>query len=393
MKRAIVEGWRETRESNGWVPYGFDFLKGERTDEPNAPGYILRQAATFWAWVRYYRHSGDLRDLEPTREALTLLDRHSLPIGKSRFQAGLEATRILSVPAGRLTLTTALKKLGLLYDPSGAGKVVSADGQYATVWLGATALALLTELAYRQASGDDSFAGIRAAWRDGLLALRIPGGGFRESPVSIDDSDYFNGEAWLALAVYANLFREDEIVSRALVDLDQYVMGHYERNWSTTFYQWGAMAAAQRWRTTGDARYVEYLQQQTDVFLQRFSGRIGENLNACAPMEGLAITQGVLMELGREQSDLAQRVAAMLDRETMKLPRFQIRPGQKQLPLGGDAMLYAPRLADFAGALLFDAQRPVVRVDGAQHCLSALMIVDENERRAWPRRPRTPAKQ
>lgn len=91
---------------------------------------------------------------------------------------------------------------------------MSADGRYSGAWAGATALALLAELAYSQASGDDRFADLRSAWLEGLLALRIPGGGFRELPTSIAAADYLNGEAWLALAVYADMHPNEENVGR-----------------------------------------------------------------------------------------------------------------------------------------------------------------------------------
>jgi hypothetical protein len=58
---------------------------------------------------------------------------------------------------------------------------------------GTVALALLAELVYANASGDNRFADLRSAWLQGLLSLRIPGGGFRQTPVSIDDADYYNG--------------------------------------------------------------------------------------------------------------------------------------------------------------------------------------------------------
>ncbi len=49
---------------------------------------------------------------------------------------------------------------------------------------------------------------LRAAWSEGLLTLRFPGGGFRETPTSIDSSPYYDGEGWLALAAYSDLHRE-----------------------------------------------------------------------------------------------------------------------------------------------------------------------------------------
>lgn len=380
MMRDIVDAWMVTQDADGFLPYGFDFLTGRRTDDPKSGGYMIRQAGALWGWARYYGYSGDARYREPIRRGLAALAQHSLPIGKSRAQAWLEQTRVLWLPAGRLTLKSALRSLGLLYDATGAGKVVSANGDYATAWSGTTALALLVELEYRRVTHDDRFAPFRTAWRDGLLALRIPGGGFRESPTSIDDSDFFNGEAWLALAVYADTERNDRVVIDMLADLDARLMRRYAEHPSSTFYQWGAMAAAQRWRTTGDPQFLDYLKQQAEVFTERFGRQIDEDDNACAPMEGLAVTQGAFVESGEGSSALAQRVVALLDREAAKLPSLQIQRGQTQMKLGGEAILTAPHLAEFAGSFLWTRKRPETRVDFAQHCLSALMMIEDNER-------------
>jgi hypothetical protein len=389
----VIESWRESQRADGFLPYGFDFLTDSATDEPTAGGYMIREAGAFWAWARYYRTTRDERHREPLQRGIAALAQRSLPIGKSLPQTWLEQTRILSVPAGRLTLKTGLRKLNLLYSLEGSGKVVSADGQYESAWTGTTALALLAELAYWQASGDERFAAFRSAWRDGLLALRIPGAGFRESPTSIDDSDYFNGEAWLALAVYADLFRNDATLSRALPDLERDLMRQYSEHPSNSFYQWGAMAAAQRWRTTRDPRFLDYLRQQARVFTDRLPRLLGPTINTCAQLEGLVAMQGVFVESGDERSDYARSVSALLAQETSKLPRLQIAAGQTQMPLGGEARLIAPRLAQFAGAFLFGTDHPQTRIDNAQHCISALMLIDENERRAAAPAMRAPVRQ
>ena len=391
MMRLVAEGWRESQGADGLLPYGYDFLADRATDDPAAGGYAVREAAAFYAWGKYYRFSRDERYREPLQRGITALAQRSLPIGKSRMQAWLEAARILSAPAGRLTLRAALERFGLLYRPTGSGKVVSANGQYDGAWTGATALALLAELTYSQASGDDRFAELRSAWRDGLLTLRVPGRGFRERPTSIGDSDYFNGEAWLALAVYADLHRSDGRLAEALEDLDRALMRRYADHPSNEFYLWGAMAAAQRWNTTADPRFLAFLKQQARVFTDRFERQLDPNGNHCGPMEGLAATQGALVQAGEGRSDLGRRVESQLSRLTGELAGLQIQPGQTRMTLGGEAYLAAPALARFGGAFLFGRFRPETRVDGAQHCLSALLMIDENERlRSGAAMPPTP---
>lgn len=377
IMRLIAQSWLETQASDGFLPYGFDFLTDRATDDPTSGGYIIRQAGAFYAWAEYYRYSRDDRFQEPLRRGIAALAQRSLIVGKSRAQEWLEETRILSLPIGRWKLSAALEKLGLLYQPAGTGKLVSADGQYSSAWTGATALALLAELAYWRTSGDNRFADLRSSWRDGLLTVRIPGAGFRELPTSIDESDYYDGEAWLALAVYADLHRNDERVRRALAEVDRALMQRYAEHPSNAFYSWGAMTVAQRWRTTGDSRFLSFLKQQAEIFVDRFERQLGKDNNNCAAMEGLAATLGVLAKSGEENSPLTQRIRALLSNEVIKLPRLQIQPGQNQLALGGQASLSAPRLAQFRGGFLSGLFAPLTRVDAAQHCLSAMTTIEE----------------
>lgn len=382
IMRRVVENWRETQGVEGFLPYGFDFLAGRATDEPTTHGYVVRQAGAFHAWAQYYDATRDDRDREPLRRGIAAFGERSLPIAKSTAQQWVEATRILSLPAGRMTLAAALGKAGLLYEARGPGMLVSADGQYEGAWAGATALALLAELSYSHASGDDGFEHLRLAWRDGLLALHIPGGGFRAMPTSIDESDYVNGEAWLALAVYAHLHRGDEPVRRALSELEPALMQRYSEKPSNTFYPWGATAAAQRWETTSDPRFLAFLERQAKVMVERFGRQLGPDANNCAAMEGLAATLRVFAKSGARQDELSTRVRELLMREAAKVPELQIAPGQTRMKLGGDATLNAPGLARFAGAFLVGRFEPVTRVDAAQHCVSALLMMEGNARLA-----------
>ncbi len=379
MMRLVADSWLQTQAADGSLPYGFDFLADRPTGVEGKPwAFIVRQVGSFYMLSEYYRYSGDNRLREPIQRALAAFDQHSLPIGKGRVQRLIEATRILSLPVARWKLTATLDRFGLLYERSGPGKVVSPDGRYESALVGAVAVALLTELMYSRVSGDQQFAGLRSAWLAGLLSLHIPGGGFRETPTSIDDSDFNNGEAWLALAVYCDMYPEDTKTAGILLEVDDAMMERYSAKPTVNFYHWGAVVAAQRFRTTGDPRFLRFLKNQAEIFFDRFEQRLDPESNNCAEMEGLAATLATLNRRGEADAVLAERIRVRLMAEAAKLPRLQIQPGQTTLAVGGEAVLTAPRLAEFGGAFLTGQYQPSTRVDAAAHCLMAMVMIERD---------------
>jgi hypothetical protein len=376
IMRLTVDRWVAT-QAEGLLPYGFDFM-ADTAIEPNrlSASNLIRQTGAAFALARYYEYTKDARLGEPLRNALSAFDRHSLPIRKGSLQRAVEGTRALSLPVGRWKLQRALDRFGLLYEASGSGKVVSPDGKYEYALAGTVALALLTETIYARASGDESFATLRAAWLEGLLSLRIPGGGFRQHPLSIDDTDYDNGEGWLALAVYVDAHRDDRDAAQALADVDDALMRRYAEDPSVYFVGWGNMAIAQRYATTRDARFLRYLQRQADLFFERYEDRYNANDNNCAAMEGLAAALAGLKAGGETDTRRVRGLREWLLDEVRKLPKLQIQPDQRGLKLGGEAYLSAPRMSEYAGAFLSGIYQPLTRVDAAGHCLSAMVTIE-----------------
>ncbi len=384
LMRSTVDGWIAAQTAGGLFPYGFDFL-ADQALEPDrmTASNLIRQAGSAYALAAYFRQTGDARLREPILRLLAAFDWDSLPLHKSRAQRWAERIHVLSIPFGRWHLRAALERFGMLYRPGGEGSVVSPDGSYDNALAGTVALALLTELTYADATRDNRFAGRRAAWLRGLLDLRVPGAGFRGAPTSIDESDYFNGEGWLAVAVYHDLHRDDADTAAELADLDQAMIARYTQEPSPHFYHWGAMAAAQRYMTTRDPRFLAFLRSQGETFFSLFEAREGAGDNNCADMEGLAATRDALSHAGERGGALAGRMGDWLDREAAKLPRLQIQPAQSGLALGGQAELRAPRMTEFAGAFLLGLYAPLARIDAAQHCLSAMLMLDR-DRREFP---------
>jgi hypothetical protein len=386
IMRLTVDGWVASQTPEGLFPYGFDFL-ADRPIEPDriSSSNLIRQAGWTYALALYYRHTRDARLQAPIQRALSAFGRRSLPIGKSQAQRWVERAHVLSLPFARWKLQSALDHLGLLYESSGGGKVVSPDGSYGGALAGTAALVLLTELTYADAAGDNRFAELRSAWLRGLLSLRIPGGGFRLAPTSIDDSDYYNGEGWLAIAVYCDLHRDDAEAAAAMAELDQAMIERYSQRPNSNFYHWGAMAAAQRFTTTRDPRFLVFARKQADLFFNQFHARLKPDENNCADMEGLAATLAVLNQSDEGDTALAERIRRWLADEAAKLPKLQIQPGQVGMALGGEARLRAPRMAEFPGSFLAGLYQPSTRVDAAQHCLSAMIMVERDRLQLPPK--------
>ena len=368
LQRA-VEYLLASQAPSGLFLYDFDFLAGRSVGADN----IVRQAGTAYILAEYYLHARDPRVRLSIEAMLKKLDELSLPIGKSALQSGLEQTRLLSLPIGRYKLRAGLERFGLLYRPSGDGKVISLDGRYLTAESGATAVALLAELQYQQATGDNRFSPLRSTWLKGLLSLRIPGRGFRISPGFIDDTPFYDGEAWFALAYYNDVFPRDDSIARILDGLDAYLMARYANDVKTGFYQWGTMAAARRLKATSNQKFVDFIRAQAQAFLsapRRDQWRGGNN---CADIEGLATAAAVLRAHGAADGALLERLEARLGEEMGTIRQLQIPPRTSRMDFGNGIYLVSPRLRDFSGAFLEGRFQPFTRVDATAHCVSAMV--------------------
>lgn len=367
-----VSHWLAVQKPSGFLPYGFDLLDNVETERNSlsAPN-LTRQTAAAAVLADYYALTGDPRASPAIQRFLRAFARHSLPISKSRTQNLVESTRLLSMPFGRYKIRDALERLGLLYQARGPGKVLSPTRDYSKAYTGAVALALLTELRYSQASGDNSFAPLRQAWLEGLIGLHIPGEGFRQDPTSIETTPYFDGEAWLALAQYHRTYPQDQRVSELLDDVDAVLMQKYGKAFRIDFYHWGTMAAAARFADTQDRRFLDFLKGQTDAFLSRRTGRTDPN-NNCAWIEGVADAVGALASANEERGALARRAMGWIGSEMRKAGQLQIQPGQRELAFP-DARIVAPRMQGFSGCFRGGIHAAYTQVDYTAHCVSAMV--------------------
>ncbi|MGA9033667.1 MAG: hypothetical protein WB402_14220 [Sulfuricaulis sp.] len=376
--RLAVDRWLVVQKPSGFLPYDFNFLE-DKESEPDSmsTANLARQAGTAVVLADYYAFTKDPRARPAIGKFLTAFGRHSLPIGKSRIQGLVEKTRILSMPVGRGKIRNALERLGLLFDKQGPGKVVSPNMDYSDAFTGTVAFALLTELRFAQTSGDASFSNLRQAWLEALLMLRIPGGGFRKFPTWIDPHPYADGEAWLALAEYHQQFPQDTRVAEMLASVDDSLIKIYGSDFNIDFYHWGTMAAAARYADSKEAKFLDFIKNQTNAFLD--SKQELANYNDCASVEGVADALAALVSAGEGESELSRRVRAWITREMAKTEGLQIKPGQKELVFT-NARVSAPRLKEFTGSFLAGRYELKTQVDNTSHCVSAMLKLQRQNR-------------
>lgn len=373
-----AEQLARTQLPSGLFPYDYDFATGaaENMDDPTGPN-IVRQTDASFALSEYLVTVDGQSPRKTIAGALRAFEARSLPIGKGIVQTALEHVGVYNRWRYWMSWRKPLNSLGLLYSPRGDGAVVSANRSYERAWTGATALALIVELKYRAVTGDERFAKTRARWLRGLLALHVPGRGFREAPHYLTESAYVNGESWLALAEYARAFPGDRQVSRLLPALDDYFVARYGPTPLQMFYHWGTMAAAVRAETTHDPRFVKFIRRQTAWMISTQKALLEGPGNSCASIEGLATAYGVLRRYGDAADPLLgtlrQRITVMMRHNRA----LQLLPGMSRIRLADGSSVSSPRLKDFAGAFLLATTSSKTQIDMTGHCLSALIRMQQ----------------
>ncbi|MBK8084188.1 MAG: hypothetical protein IPK28_10330 [Devosia sp.] len=316
-----------TETEEGRFFYEFDFLKSRFGDADN----IVRQAAAGYVLNQFY------------------------------FSSGLSG---FSVPAARTIAYYEKKSV-----PNGSGLILSEDGTIEGGRAGGAALALLAELFHSRALGFDYRPDLRAAWVRGLAAQQLKDGDIAQRPGETEPDSYATGETWLALAHHADLAPDDAAANTVLDRLEQSVMTKYLVNLDREFAHWGLMAATQRFRTTGEKRYLDFIEQSARRYLRTLMPTTTDGMNGCAALEGLIAAATALAD----NPTIGAEVRDRLERELPSNLNLQLRGDGTRLHFGPDRYYEDPKLKTLAGAFLNGAFVLRARIDATQHCLSALL--------------------
>ncbi len=364
---------------SGLFDFDFDFAtgtgRGAGTTQNQQMVFIVRQAVAAYALAKYYHHTGDQTVRAATMRAIEALSERSVPIGDGRIQRWIEASGLYDIPWGRRTLARVLDGMGLLYRRDGPGRLLAFDGDYETAWAGGTALALLAELHYAMATGDQRFAPLRRSWLAGLMALHVDGAGFREYPGTIDESPLAHGEIWLALSFLPS--DDAEALGSRLQRIDRYMQSTYAAAPTLQFFHWGMMAAAQRGAALDRARSMPLVESMTRHVLDTVPAALVTEENTCTIVEGLAAVAQILRREPQRDFGLLDQIDERITIEMAKNLSMQIMPGQPDVTRADGARLQIPATLKAAGSFVAMRTRPFIRVDYTGHCISALIELEQ----------------
>lgn len=368
---AAVKQLVRTQLPSGLFPYDYNFKNGAVTGMDTIDGInLVRQTGAIFAVSEYVATYGNTSSIPVLIKFLEKVQAESLPISKGFIQRRLEQFGLYNRWQLWQSWRAPLYRLGLLFETEGEAKLVALYQDYELAWPGATALSLITALRYRAVTGDRRFDPIVHAWKDGLLALWVPGRGLREAPHYLSESPYVNGEAWLALAEYVRIFPEEDSVRNMLVEFEEYLFNRYSEH-NSRFYHWGSMAAAVRAVTSNERKYTDFLYRLSLNYMNEDGSKAPRRGNSCASLEGLTTFIGTMQQLDRGQDPLVSRTREFVSRAMVNNRALQI--DEDFIANRADQAHHREALNRHRGAFVESPEQPLMQVDYTGHCINAML--------------------
>ena len=226
---------------------------------------------------------------------------------------------------------------------------------------GSTALGLLALLYYEKESGDTQFATLREQWKNGLLSLFERGEGISASPTDPTKSPYYEGETWLAFAVYNEFYPEDKEIDQAVSELNEIMYKRYVSEFKYNFFHWGTQAAAKQYALKKTPLMRDYLVKQISIYLNDVE--IGAGSSACSYMEALGEAAPLF-----KGEPLFQSIIDRIENQ-LEVPRLlQKKPIDRY-----EEGKVPENLKPYVGIFLNNYNKLETRNDITQHCLIAML--------------------
>jgi hypothetical protein len=160
-----------------------------------------------------------------------------------------------------------------------------------------------------------------------------------------------------------------------LQKLDNYLIEKYGGEANNQFYSWGTMAAAVRAKDVGDPKFLDFVVKLAALNLDKKEKKLAENANSCASVEGLVTFVDLMGEQGRNNEATATRSARLM--EQLMEVNNDLQLGARSAEILQIDEKYLSKLNNYEGAFILSLQEPLMQVDLTQHCLNALLRLDE----------------
>lgn len=226
----------------------------------------------------------------------------------------------------------------------------------------ATAFALLTEITYWEATSDATFAPEREKWRD-AVAFHL-----KERLKHPSEKDFFQPEAWLALAVYNVLFPNDKEINDLLLKTDEAYTGRYRPIRDIRDYSWDMAAAYIRYQKTKNSYLINFAVKQTSLLLDDIYTQHDTTANSCSMAYGLADASLILAK-EPSFSRLEKTALGRSQLEYYSSLKYMILPEQTWVSLGPGRTLHSQDFKKFAGAYIYGQHSPRTSMELSEMCI------------------------
>lgn len=209
-----------------------------------------------------------------------------------------------------------------------------------------------------------------------ILAMKLPGKGFRGSYYlsgnqTETESDFYDGEALLALTNYYRKIPDQEI-KKIIDEAMDYFNDHYSKAWNNNFYLWGMAALKNLYQIDPQEKYFKFTKDYTDWRISGYKEKRDTNRNVCAYLEGIVSAYSILeqnISKAEKDSYLEEINYWLTQSKNLQIKRsdkmsVQINENKKQ-------RLGLKKASRAIGGFLSGLNEPVLRIDFTQHCLSS----------------------
>ncbi|MDX9970953.1 MAG: hypothetical protein RBS56_03545 [Candidatus Gracilibacteria bacterium] len=236
--------------------------------------------------------------------------------------------------------------------------------------LGQTALFLsgLVNYSMRNTSFYSEYEKYIEGYKNFILAMRIPEAGFISSfedgkVLDKEESAFFNGEAFLALALYYR-YLNDKNVLEEIVSVWPYFRDLYGKNFDGNFYLWGMLALKELYYVVDMKEIVDFTALYSRSRVKKYSRLKDSSDSMCPFLEGISAANFILKD---EETEFAETFRHEFEFWLQKNSLFQIK---------GDEFydFKIKNLRNSKGGFVSAMDDPTLRIDNTQHCLNAFLI-------------------
>ncbi len=246
--------------------------------------------------------------------------------------------------------------------------------------LGGTSLAFIGILDFVQKypKHENDYEDLLDEYLDYFIAMKKEGEGFidhyyLDGRFSDSESDFSNGEVFLALVRYYKYNPTDE-VKKIIDDSFNYFNEKYRERWDASFYLWGMAALKDLYVIDPRPEYYNFAKDYTDWRISAYKHRRNITHNMCAYIEGVVSAYSVI-SAGAGEEEKAEYLEE-IDYWLTKSKDLQVQEEDfiwmrvNALPA---KLSYLKNTDKAVGGFLTDLDEPVQRIDFTQHCVSSYL--------------------